>query len=872
MFKLTKKILIVFAFITGIFLTVNFALAQGADTLGLQYGSTLNLNNTDPRIIIVRIIQYAFGFLGIIAVSIVIYAGFLWMTSGGDEEKVDKAKNILKQGVIGLIIILSAFSIATFVLSRLTGSNNGNGNQTTTTSNPNGLNGVGTLGECTVERVYPTPDQKELPRNTSILVTFTEEVDPATICNNANGCQGDSLNTNNVEIYKTKDTEANVLTNIKVYSNDNKTFIFSPTEYFGSPSEYIWYTVKLTSGIKSKSTGVNIFKNCRNFDFMEWQFEVSNKIDLTPPQVENNGTFPLPDNARDGASNIIASVQATGSIAVNAQPQVYTPATVVGTARGTDSPNIQEIKADANSVLSGDLKLAVLSDGATATLSSGSTSLGSANFSGHTITFPGIFSLTTDNDVKAGSYWMLTATAVKQADTLTVSQMTYVFASTVASPNQIAIGADVNATASNIATTINKMQTDVTAGAASKYVGIKAALAGQSGNDIVLKASNSASLAITFMHGGSDESTTVTQNDKLDQPRNAVIQINFNEPILPLTVSGSATDVKNTIRIVNAKADAKTVGQACALDADCKSFTCSNKVCSGDNDYLLGNFVVANQYKTIEFVSNNQCGVNGCGEPIYCLPENSDLRVELVANDLIACSSDNDCVTYSPYNKCSNARCVNSNGENYPVSDKNSFKGITDIASNSLDGNRDGNAVGPINFFSENDSDKKNGDNFSWYFFINDKIEATPPTILSATPALKTSSGLISDVTINFSKLMMLSTMTTGATKVTDSQGAVTEHKNINIWSLAKQGLGYWIESQPVLVNGSPVKTTSLIKHSPLNEAVSYRSQVGSGVKDIYQNCFKPSAGPACTGVGDNSPSCCNGTVEATLGSDGNCQ
>jgi len=38
--------------------------------------------------------------------------------------------------------------------------------------------------------------------------------------------------------------------------------------------------------------------------------------------------------------------------------------------------------------------------------------------------------------------------------------------------------------------------------------------------------------------------------------------------------------------------------------------------------------------------------------------------------------------------------------------------------------------------------------------------------------------------------------------------------------------------------------SNAFIKHSKFYESTSYRSQVGSGVKDIYQNCFKPSAGP----------------------------
>lgn len=59
------------------------------------------------------------SFLGIIFLGLVIYGGFLWMTSAGNEGKVMKAKETLTQAVIGLIIILSAYSITYFVFNAL---------------------------------------------------------------------------------------------------------------------------------------------------------------------------------------------------------------------------------------------------------------------------------------------------------------------------------------------------------------------------------------------------------------------------------------------------------------------------------------------------------------------------------------------------------------------------------------------------------------------------------------------------------------------------------------------------------------------------------------------------------------------------------
>jgi TRAP-type C4-dicarboxylate transport system permease small subunit len=69
-----------------------------------------------------RIINIAMLFLGIIAVGIIIFAGFKWMTAGGQEEKISSAKRTLKNGVIGLVIVLSSWGIATFILDRVVNS------------------------------------------------------------------------------------------------------------------------------------------------------------------------------------------------------------------------------------------------------------------------------------------------------------------------------------------------------------------------------------------------------------------------------------------------------------------------------------------------------------------------------------------------------------------------------------------------------------------------------------------------------------------------------------------------------------------------------------------------------------------------------
>lgn len=95
-----------------------------AGALALEVGITeveeeIELGKRDIRATIASIINVAMGLLGIIAVGIILIGGFQWMTAGGNEENVEKAKKRIIQGVIGLAIILASWAIARFVLESL---------------------------------------------------------------------------------------------------------------------------------------------------------------------------------------------------------------------------------------------------------------------------------------------------------------------------------------------------------------------------------------------------------------------------------------------------------------------------------------------------------------------------------------------------------------------------------------------------------------------------------------------------------------------------------------------------------------------------------------------------------------------------------
>jgi len=84
-------------------------------------GDVAGLGSQDLTTVIAQIIRAILGFLGVVAVVIIIWGGFLWMTSGGEVEKVGKARKFIIMGIVGLAIVLSAYAIASFVITALVG-------------------------------------------------------------------------------------------------------------------------------------------------------------------------------------------------------------------------------------------------------------------------------------------------------------------------------------------------------------------------------------------------------------------------------------------------------------------------------------------------------------------------------------------------------------------------------------------------------------------------------------------------------------------------------------------------------------------------------------------------------------------------------
>lgn len=91
------------------------------NSLNLAAGASGLAQVQTPAEIVGSFINVILSLAGIALVCILVYAGILYMQGGQDEGKIKQAKGLIVNSVIGLVLILSAFAISTFVIDALVG-------------------------------------------------------------------------------------------------------------------------------------------------------------------------------------------------------------------------------------------------------------------------------------------------------------------------------------------------------------------------------------------------------------------------------------------------------------------------------------------------------------------------------------------------------------------------------------------------------------------------------------------------------------------------------------------------------------------------------------------------------------------------------
>ena len=340
--KTTQAVIFCFAVVFLFFLAPD-VFAQSADTLGIEAleETDLALARTDFITIVARVINVILGLLGIIVVGYFIYAGFLIMTSGGEEDKIAKGKRVMINATIGLAIVLSSWGIATFIIRALSdATGTGSKRQTASVRGPS-LDSFyisGSLGTI-IDDHYPERNQQDVVRNTSILITFAEPIDPSTVIRNTNNscwregeattdncpldadgnildpyygdCQPgengtqvcDTLITQSIKITpvleNTEEEVSVVVADAMAVPQDGDlrhyyTFSLRPGRYLDASQEYLVEVIGGDTnddgfGIRKKKTEGNIegedpFASSYR-GFYSWNFTTGDTLDFSPPTV-----------------------------------------------------------------------------------------------------------------------------------------------------------------------------------------------------------------------------------------------------------------------------------------------------------------------------------------------------------------------------------------------------------------------------------------------------------------------------------------------------------------------------------------------------------------------------------------------------------
>lgn len=120
-----KKLLILIIAIINFLISVSAVLAidsfkedSGLDAIAnpAGYGTLLT-----PTYLAGYYIGIILSFVGVIFLGLMIYAGYTWMMAQGVQSEVAKAKTLIKQAVIGLLIVVLAYTITMFVAGSVAG-------------------------------------------------------------------------------------------------------------------------------------------------------------------------------------------------------------------------------------------------------------------------------------------------------------------------------------------------------------------------------------------------------------------------------------------------------------------------------------------------------------------------------------------------------------------------------------------------------------------------------------------------------------------------------------------------------------------------------------------------------------------------------
>ncbi|MBI5794625.1 Ig-like domain-containing protein [Candidatus Uhrbacteria bacterium] len=263
-------------------------LAVDTESFAAQAGFT---TTADVTVIITRLIRTAISFIGVIAVAFVLYGGFMFMTAGGNAERVKSAKKILLNALIGLILVFASFAIVSFILNALSTATGA-----TITSQESGSSSYSDSASSAQFYLRSVnTDCAEALQNLELQFIFSKSVDASTVEDG---------------IVVTESGAAAALEG--TFEVSGKTVTFTPTQACGSPYEAYScfdassdYTIEIDSTVVESSSGSSLV--CSTSYPCSFEFTTGTGVDVEGPTV----SMDAPEDGESLYQGSIELLQAT---------------------------------------------------------------------------------------------------------------------------------------------------------------------------------------------------------------------------------------------------------------------------------------------------------------------------------------------------------------------------------------------------------------------------------------------------------------------------------------------------------------------------------------------------------------------------------
>ncbi len=85
------------------------------EDVGSKDGPYSTADDTTISTVLGTVVNAFLSLLGVIFIGLMVFGGYTWMIARGDEEKANKAKDTIREAIIGIIIVIGAYAIWAFV-------------------------------------------------------------------------------------------------------------------------------------------------------------------------------------------------------------------------------------------------------------------------------------------------------------------------------------------------------------------------------------------------------------------------------------------------------------------------------------------------------------------------------------------------------------------------------------------------------------------------------------------------------------------------------------------------------------------------------------------------------------------------------------